>query len=176
MRNNIIKILTIIVLIFLSYSVYSFQKTKNESFSGSYKNLYFENLRKDGNSYYIKFSRQEEKKPLPEICKSLDELTEEQDFYCMLESKETQSKIPSDIDISKEYRFVNDSSIVELYSYSGEIKNVPISVEVFYDYIQEEKPSTEEDYGGVLENPQNWGFDVTIKNGKVTNIKQIYQE
>lgn len=143
--------------------------------SGVYKDLYFQNLRKDGDIYYIKFSKQKEGLPLPEKCHS-ENLSEEEDLNCIMIGKSTQVKTLADIDLSKEYKFSNNG-LVELITYDSKyLTFVDLGVGTFYKYLNNLEKPWSNFYSFSSNNLEYLSFDVTMIDGEIANLKEVYKE
>lgn len=156
------------------------QNTSQENskiISGQFTDLQFQSLRKDGSNYYIKFSEQKEDWRAPEKCKLIHEddiVMEEKYPECVRYGRPLQTKTPTDIDLSKEYKF-NTSGSVNLINVIHGAEEL-ISINRFYDYINKIDTPNEQYYGSVIDNPKLWGFNVTFVNGDIAVMTQVYQE
>lgn len=187
MKNSLIIILVAVSFILGFFvSKFYFQTKTSETTrlsdalgSGVYNDLYFESLRKEGDSYYVKFSKQLEDRKLPAKCYSADGgiISNEEYGDCFKQGRPLDTKLLPDIDLSKEYKFA-DKGIVGLLIYSEDYKWVvgELTMDEFYDLINKTIKTDINYYGGVINEPQKWGFEVVMINGEIENMSQIYQE
>lgn len=154
--------------------------------SGVYEQLVFENLKKIGDDYYIKFSKQEEDVPPTKECLEFKGITDSEDDPCPRTALLPREKLNPEIDLSKEYKVYRDNfnyGDVELIYYIYHNKDYfresreLISVEKFFNLINNtEKLDIGYYYGGIIDNPERWSFNVTFVNGEVVLMSQIYQQ
>jgi hypothetical protein len=155
--------------------------TRNEV-SGLFHDLYFKSIRKADYTYYVTFSEQMEDLKLPEKCYA-DGASNDMEG-CALVGRPLQKKEIPDIDLSKEYK-INAQAKVLLISYDNKLPDPVVGVggsihaiypDLFYGLLNgTEKPSIQY-YGGILEDPTLWGFDVTMINGEIMLMEQVYQQ
>lgn len=155
---------------------YSSQPKQSPVISGSFKDLYIKDIRKDNDSYYIKFAGQMQDVQLAPSCYSEDGSIIDSN-ECYLEGRPLERKTVPDIDLSQEYTFDITARVV-LLSYNEQelpVKDA-VPIEEFYRYLRNPDLAKIEYYGGVTKQIQNWGFDVVMVNGKIKQMEQVYQE
>lgn len=167
----IILILLFFALGFFVSKIYFTDKEKPDS--GVYNELSFQSLRKEGNDYYLKFSKQEEEKVFPEYCYQNGVFVENFDNDCVIQGRPLQDKINPEIDLSKEYKISKDG-VIELITYdNGPMTFSLTSISSYYKYINDKDYELNSD---ITRDPKAYNFEVFMLNGEIINLRQIYQE
>jgi hypothetical protein len=178
----------ILILLILGFSLSKFyQKTNFENNndnkdvielkSGIYKDLYFENLRKEGDRYYIKFSRQEEDEVFPDYCYQNGVFVENFENSCVRYGRPMKDKINPDIDLSKEY-ILSNTATVDLITYDERHASYfyNMSISTFYKYLNNTEEPPVVFYSFSSKDYEFLSFDVTFTEGEISNLRDIYRE
>lgn len=150
------------------------QNNNQTSQSGRYERLQFESLKRVGDTFYIKFSKQLESVPRSNNCAvdgsddGIKPGCNPIDLY--------QTKINPDINISKEYAFTNYGTVTLIsYDIFNDSWTESLPVDFFHKYItKSEKPKVQY-YGGSVENPTSVKFNVIMLDGEIVNISEVYE-
>lgn len=181
-RHILILIFLFFVLGFFVYKIYFYNKLENinnltlekiETKSGFYKDLKFQSLRKDGDSYYIKFSKQQEDKIFPDYCYQDNVFVENFENNCVAQGRPLQDKIKPDIKLEKEYKITGNVDLIHKNIIDREL----LSINKFFNLINKENAiSPNYYYGNIIEEPENWSFDISIINEEINLMSQVYKE
>lgn len=152
-------------------------ENKTELQSGVYKDLVFQSLKKNGDDYYVKFSKQQEDKIFPKYCYNNGVFTEDFEKGCVAQGRPLQDKINSEIEIQKEYKISGNIDLIHYDNDSLKKSRELVSVEKFFNLINKiEKLDEDYFYGNIIEEPQKWSFDISMINGEIVLMSQVYQE